>query len=151
MASCSLTTTVTAIDDEQVSLRASSPLLSPETQSRFMRDEVCFAVDDQDAIIGTLSKYAAHRVASDTNRAPLHRAFSVFLLRVDNGKLLVQQRSAQKITFPLLWANSCCSHPIAGLDEADVVDGIAKAARRKLQHELGIPISLVRPHCARVT
>ena len=43
----------------------------------------------------------------------LHRAFSVFLFDADN-RLLLQQRAASKITFPRLWTNTCCSHPLHG-------------------------------------
>jgi hypothetical protein len=41
----------------------------------------------------------------------LHRAFSVFLFNTQ-GQLLLQQRAAAKITFPLCWTNTCCSHPL---------------------------------------
>lgn len=113
-----------------------------------MKNEFCFHVDENDQIIGFLSKFDAHRIDSTTLKAPLHRAFSVFLLRRANDtefSLLMQQRSHHKITFPLLWANSCCSHPIDGLQEdtPDVLTGIARAARRKLHHELGIPLEIV--------
>ena len=54
---------------------------------------------------------------------------------------MMQQRAASKITFPLIWANTCCSHPLADLPgEDDVVGaaGVVRAARRKLLQELGI-------------
>ena len=120
-----------------------------------MRNERCFHVDDEDQIISTMSKYTCHRINSSTLKAPLHRAFSVFLLKPEKENntdsvsvelgLLLQQRSHHKLTFPLLWANSCCSHPIDGLGEStpDVVTGVVKAARRKLNHELGIPQYIV--------
>ena len=112
-----------------------------------MKNEFCFHVDENDQIIYKLSKYESHRINQITGLAPLHRAFSVFLLKryVDEFELLMQQRSAEKLTFPLLWANSCCSHPIDGLgeDDDDVIEGIVKAARRKLNHELGIPQKIV--------
>ena len=41
----------------------------------------------------------------------LHRAFSVFLFN-EEGKLLLQQRAASKITYPLYFTNTCCSHPL---------------------------------------
>jgi isopentenyl-diphosphate delta-isomerase len=72
----------------------------------------------------------------------LHRAFSVFLFDSDN-KLLLQQRASEKITFPDMWTNTCCSHPLgipgetgSGLEES--VMGVKRAAQRKLDHELGI-------------
>lgn len=113
-----------------------------------MKNEICFNVNQNDEIISKLSKYDSHRIDPKTGLAPLHRAFSVFLLkRMDSDKfeLLMQQRSAHKLTFPSLWANSCCSHPIDGVgeDTEDVVEGIVRAARRKLFHELGIPVQIV--------
>jgi isopentenyl-diphosphate delta-isomerase len=45
------------------------------------------------------------------NKGLLHRAFSVFLFNSEN-KLLLQQRANEKITFPDLWTNTCCSHPL---------------------------------------
>lgn len=118
-----------------------------------MKNELCYHVDENDNILGIMSKFQAHRIDPFTQKAPLHRAFSVFLLKPISTlpgeyELLLQQRSQNKLTFPLLWANSCCSHPIEGLgeDTADVVTGIVKAARRKLHHELGIPIELVKKH-----
>ena len=51
--------------------------------------------------------------------------------------MLVQQRSKEKITFPGVWANACCSHPL-DLDDENIENdnGIINAARRKLEHEL---------------
>jgi isopentenyl-diphosphate delta-isomerase len=45
---------------------------------------------------------------TNINRGLLHRAFSVFLFDSQN-RLLLQQRAAEKITFPDLWTNTCCS------------------------------------------
>lgn len=69
----------------------------------------------------------------------LHRAFSVFLFN-SNHELLLQQRSATKVTFPLVWTNTCCSHPLhrePELVEEDAL-GVRVAAQRKLSDELGI-------------
>jgi isopentenyl-diphosphate delta-isomerase type 1 len=51
------------------------------------------------------------------------------------------QRSGVKITFPYIWANTCCSHPLSVPSELieDGAMGVKNAARRKLEHELGIP------------
>lgn len=49
----------------------------------------------------------------------LHRAFSVFLFRPCDGKLLLQRRADEKITFPGMWTNTCCSHPLALQDEME--------------------------------
>lgn len=69
----------------------------------------------------------------------LHRAFSVFLFNSKN-ELLLQQRAGAKITFPLVWANTCCSHPL--FVKSEMIEenalGVKNAAVRKLEHELGI-------------
>ena len=101
-------------------------------------------MDENDRIIGKLSKYDAHRLNHESGKAPLHRAFSVFLW-TEEGQLLLQRRSQHKITFPLMWSNSCCSHPIAEFEgECDGLQGAIKAAIRKLEHELGIPKAMVK-------
>jgi isopentenyl-diphosphate delta-isomerase len=76
------------------------------------------------------------------NAGLLHRAFSVFLFDSSN-RLLLQQRAAEKITFPDMWTNTCCSHPLGvpgetGADLDTAVMGVKRAAQRKLDHELGI-------------
>jgi isopentenyl-diphosphate delta-isomerase len=72
----------------------------------------------------------------------LHRAFSVFLFD-SNNRLLLQQRASEKITFPNMWTNTCCSHPLGipgetGVTMQESVMGVKRAAQRKLHHELGI-------------
>ncbi|GJW16788.1 isopentenyl diphosphate delta-isomerase I [Tanacetum coccineum] len=51
------------------------------------------------------------------------------------------QRSATKVTFPLVWTNTCCSHPL--YRESELIEenflGVRNAAQRKLLNELGIP------------
>ncbi len=88
-------------------------------------------VDEENRVLGTMPKSEVH--AKET---PLHRAFSSFIFRTSDGKLLLQQRSSKKKTWPLMWSNSCCGHP--GLDESNV-----DAAYRRLRDELGlVPIAL---------
>lgn len=74
-------------------------------------------------------------------RSLLHRAFSVFLFRPSDGRLLMQKRASEKITFPDMWTNTCCSHPLAVKQEMvpEGTLGVRRAAQRKLHHELGIP------------
>jgi isopentenyl-diphosphate Delta-isomerase len=78
------------------------------------------------------------------NKGLLHRAFSAFVFRPTDGKLLLQQRASEKITFPDMWTNTCCSHPLDDFEEEKVEEeqlGVRVAASRKLEHELGIPKS----------
>jgi len=53
-------------------------------------------------------------------------------------RLLIQKRSAEKLTFPGVWSNTCCSHPLYNESEMDKVDGVTRAAIRKLKNEMGI-------------
>jgi len=111
-------------------------------QSRLM-DERCILVDENDKAIGAADKKTCH-LMENINKGLLHRAFSVFVFRPSDGKLLLQQRASEKITFPDMWTNTCCSHPLADFDqemiEAEQL-GVRIAASRKLDHELGIPKS----------
>ncbi|KAF4605202.1 isopentenyl-diphosphate delta-isomerase idi1 [Pleurotus pulmonarius] len=109
-------------------------------QSRLM-DERCILVDEQDNAIGAVDKKTCH-LMENINKGLLHRAFSAFVFRPSDGKLLLQQRATEKITFPDMWTNTCCSHPLDDF-EAEKVEkdqlGVRVAASRKLEHELGIP------------
>ncbi|PVV05134.1 hypothetical protein BB560_000348 [Smittium megazygosporum] len=101
-------------------------------------EETCILVDEQDNVVGADSKKNCHLITPEHN-GKLHRAFSVFLFDSQN-RLLLQQRAAEKITFPNYFTNTCCSHPLSvpsELEEADQI-GAKRAAIRKLEHELGI-------------
>ncbi|CAG8480662.1 7963_t:CDS:2 [Ambispora leptoticha] len=111
-------------------------------QVRLM-EEMCILVDENDKKIGAGTKKMCH-LMENINKGLLHRAFSVFLFNSEN-KLLLQQRATEKITFPDLWTNSCCSHPLntaLELEEENQI-GVRRAAQRKLEHELGIKPSQV--------
>ncbi|KAG5647974.1 hypothetical protein DXG03_007008 [Asterophora parasitica] len=111
-------------------------------QSRLM-DERCILVDEDDNAIGAMDKKTCH-LMENIDKGLLHRAFSVFLFRPSDGKLLLQQRATEKITFPDMWTNTCCSHPLDDFEVEKVEEnqlGVKAAASRKLEHELGIPQS----------
>jgi isopentenyl-diphosphate delta-isomerase, type 1 len=124
-----------------------------EEQIRLM-EELCIVLDNNDIPVGAGTKKLCH-IMENINQGLLHRAFSVFLFNED-GKLLLQQRADEKITFPSMWTNTCCSHPLCVPSELGItansgsgeinqlenaVHGAKVAAQRKLDHELGIPIS----------
>jgi len=102
-----------------------------------MMEEECIIVDNEDNIIGKDTKINCH-----LGEGKLHRAFSVLLFNTKN-KLLIQKRASEKITFPSIWANSCCSHPLYSNNEEEGIIGAKKAAKRKLSQELGIDTSLI--------
>jgi isopentenyl-diphosphate delta-isomerase len=85
--------------------------------------------------------WVGHKVVkvNDPFSLPLHRAFSIFLFSPSNGyKLLLQQRAMCKVTFPGIWSNTCCSHPLVTDDD------IHYAMNRKLHDELGIRLDAIR-------
>ncbi|MEC7089642.1 MAG: isopentenyl-diphosphate delta-isomerase, partial [Candidatus Thermoplasmatota archaeon] len=96
--------------------------------------EAVIAVTEDDTVIGPMSKLEAHQGAGH-----YHRAFSVLLFNT-KGEMLLQQRSSDKVTFPNVWANACCSHPLHSPEELELENamGVKRAAVRKLEQELGI-------------
>lgn len=54
------------------------------------------------------------------NKGLLHRAFSAFVFRPSDGRLLLQKRAAEKITFANMWTNTCCSHPLDDFEQEKV-------------------------------
>ncbi|KAF8015387.1 hypothetical protein BT93_H1021 [Corymbia citriodora subsp. variegata] len=136
------------------SIRASASIQSPARtaaggvpdaamdaiQRRLMFEDECILVDENDQVVGHESKYNCHLMEKIEKEHMLHRAFSVFLFN-SKYELLLQQRSATKVTFPLVWTNACCSHPL--YRESELINenalGIRNAAQRKLLDELGIP------------
>ncbi|GMI88726.1 isopentenyl pyrophosphate:dimethylallyl pyrophosphate isomerase 2 [Hibiscus trionum] len=109
-------------------------------QRRLMFEDECILVDESDNVVGHESKYNCHLWENILTGKMLHRAFSVFLFNT-KYELLLQQRSATKVTFPLVWTNTCCSHPLYRDSEliAENHLGVRNAAQRKLLDELGIP------------
>jgi len=63
----------------------------------------------------------------------LHRSFSIFIFN-SKGELLIQQRAKSKYHSPLLWSNTCCSHPRPK-------EKLIEAAKRRLKEEMGIKAS----------
>lgn len=120
------------------------------SQNDFMERDTVLVLNNDDTVIGSESKKASHVFSADQSRGVLHRAFSVFLFDSSTGELLLQKRASTKITFPNVWTNTCCSHPLHGMEVNEVdgpddvkdgsVKGVKAAAVRKLEHELGIPV-----------
>jgi isopentenyl-diphosphate Delta-isomerase len=74
-------------------------------------------------------------VAAHSGEGQLHLAFSVYVLSPDRRSLLIQQRSASKPLWPLVWANTCCSHPREGKTAVE-------AGEQRLLEEMGITCNL---------
>lgn len=86
-------------------------------------EEFVVLIDEQDNQLGLMEKQQAHVAGL------LHRAFSVFVFN-EQGELLLQQRAAHKYHSPLLWTNTCCSHPREN-------ETYQEAALRRLEEEMG--------------
>jgi isopentenyl-diphosphate delta-isomerase len=139
---CCLTGATSTIDTARETMTEHGQQLN-ETQLELMKSDECILVNEKDEEMGHASKEFCHLMKNivDKETVTLHRAFSVFLFN-EKGELLLQQRAAEKITFPLYWTNTCCSHPLYNpeYDERETRNqlGIRRAAQRKLEHELGI-------------
>jgi isopentenyl-diphosphate delta-isomerase len=86
--------------------------------------------DEQGTAAGNKEIITAH-----TGRGDLHLAFSVYVFSRDLSRVLIQQRSAGKMLWPMIWANTCCSHPREG-------ETAVAAGQRRLQEELGFTCTL---------
>jgi len=120
---------------------ASIDLSGYDFEQAKLMDERCIVVDENDRPLGALDKKTCH-LMENIDKGLLHRAFSAFVFHPTTGKLLIQQRATEKITFPDMWTNTCCSHPLDDFEEEKIEKdqlGVKVAARRKLEHELGIP------------
>jgi isopentenyl-diphosphate Delta-isomerase len=93
-----------------------------------MRDENLVLVDEEDRVIGVAEKLAIH-----TTNVQLHRAFSVFVFNSRN-EVLIQQRSATKLLWPLHWSNSYCSHPRSG-------ESMLDAVKRRSHEEISLSVT----------
>ncbi len=91
-------------------------------------EEFVVLVNENDEQLGLMEKQQAHIAGL------LHRAFSVFVFN-SKGELLLQKRAEDKYHSPMLWTNTCCSHPREN-------ETYAEAAHRRLQEEMGFDCEL---------
>eukprot|EP01068_Selenidium_serpulae_P005561 Selendium_serpulae@DN4081_c0_g1_i1.p1 len=129
-------------------------------QQELMNSEKLFVVDEFDNVINVATKRDCHlRNNGDKDKGldlpPLHRAFSVFHFSPPMGgtqpgsrNLLLTQRAANKLLFPLHWSNTCCSHPTTAdvirdaptLDTNCPMSVVKRAAKRKMLDEVGMAV-----------
>jgi hypothetical protein len=79
------------------------------SQDDLMERDTVLVLDNADNVIGSASKKASHVFDEQTPHGVLHRAFSVFLFDESDGRMLLHQRSADKITFPNVGLLFCVS------------------------------------------
>ncbi|MGH3671198.1 MAG: isopentenyl-diphosphate Delta-isomerase [Pseudonocardiaceae bacterium] len=91
-------------------------------------DQPVVLLDDRLSPIGQMPKSQVHHT-----QTPLHRGFSCYIFDASE-QLLMTRRATSKQTWPGVWTNTCCGHPL--LDEP-----VTQAATRRLQDELGLTLT----------
>lgn len=89
-------------------------------------------LDGAGGAVGTAPKAEVHH-----RQTPLHLAFSCYAVDAA-GRVLLTRRADAKATWPGVWTNSCCGHPLP--DET-----LAAAVRRRLRVELGLEAATLDP------
>ncbi|GLY54210.1 isopentenyl-diphosphate Delta-isomerase [Lentzea sp. NBRC 102530] len=87
-------------------------------------EQVVLLAEDGTAV-GVEDKAVVHH--ADT---PLHLAFSSYVFD-SSGNTILTRRALHKKTFPGLWTNTCCGHPLPRED-------MAQSVLRRLRDELGM-------------
>jgi isopentenyl-diphosphate delta-isomerase len=102
--------------------------LTPAVPAKPGDDAPVVLLDDELRPIGQLPKSQAHH-----SQTPLHRGFSCYVFD-GSGQVLMTRRAITKKTWPGVWSNTCCGHPLPG-------EHVTHAAARRLADELGLRLT----------
>lgn len=114
-------------------------------QVQFYHSEKIIRVDEDDKVVGSISKGEAHAIET-VKKSIYHRALSLLIFDKQD-RFLLTQRAVSKITFPNYYTNACCSHPLYNereLEEDGNAIGVRRAVIRRSNYELGIKTSDIK-------
>jgi isopentenyl-diphosphate delta-isomerase len=96
------------------------------TKDQVDTEQIVFVHQD-----GTPNGEVGPKLASHNRQTRLHLAFSCYIVRKSDGKLLITKRALHKKVWPSVWTNSFCGH----VSPNETVDA---ALQRRAEYELGL-------------